>query len=112
MKRFKALDVFRGLTVCLMIIVNTPGDWSSTFSPLLHAKWHGFTPTDLVFPSFLFAVGNAFAFVKTKWGDKTFSDVFKKNSEACLDYIFTRVHHVLDTLLILDGSWRTYTYSL
>ncbi|MFT7034702.1 MAG: putative acyltransferase [Cyclobacteriaceae bacterium] len=78
MKRFKALDVFRGLTICLMIIVNTSGDWSFTFGPLLHANWHGFTPTDLVFPSFLFAVGNAFSFVKTGWGDKTFSDVFLK----------------------------------
>lgn len=78
MKRFKALDIFRGLTICLMIIVNTSGDWSYTFSPLLHANWHGFTPTDLVFPSFLFAVGNAFAFVKTKWANKTLPDVFRK----------------------------------
>ena len=78
MKRFKALDVFRGITICLMIIVNTSGDWSFTFGPLLHANWHGFTPTDLVFPSFLFAVGNAFAFVKTGWGNKTFSNVFLK----------------------------------
>ena len=59
MKRFEPLDVFRGMTICFMIIVNTPGDWGNTFSLLLHAPWHGFTPTDLVFPSFLFAVGNA-----------------------------------------------------
>ncbi len=78
MKRFKALDVFRGLTICLMIVVNTAGDKNFTFSPLLHAKWHGFTPTDLVFPSFLFAVGNAFAFVKTRWGDKSLFEVFGK----------------------------------
>ncbi|MDX1769387.1 MAG: heparan-alpha-glucosaminide N-acetyltransferase domain-containing protein [Arenibacter troitsensis] len=78
MKRFKALDVFRGLTICLMIIVNTPGDWNFTFGPLLHANWHGFTPTDLVFPSFLFAVGNAFAFVKARWADKPLSEVFRK----------------------------------
>ncbi len=78
MKRFKALDVFRGLTICLMIVVNTSGDWNYTFSPLLHANWNGFTPTDLVFPSFLFAVGNAFAFVKTRWGDKSLSQVFGK----------------------------------
>ena len=63
MQRFKALDIFRGMTICLMIIVNTPGTWSSVFAPLLHAKWHGFTPTDLVFPSFLFAVGTSIAFV-------------------------------------------------
>ncbi|MDO9373471.1 MAG: heparan-alpha-glucosaminide N-acetyltransferase domain-containing protein [Ferruginibacter sp.] len=66
-QRFLALDVFRGLTVCLMIIVNTPGDGSTTFAPLNHAKWDGFTPTDLVFPSFLFAVGNAMSFVMNKW---------------------------------------------
>ena len=80
MQRFKALDVFRGMTVCLMIIVNTPGTWKSghIFAPFLHAPWHGFTPTDLVFPSFLFAVGTAFAFVKSRWSDKTISDVFGK----------------------------------
>src|SRR5688572_26487958 len=66
-QRFLALDVFRGLTVCLMIIVNTPGNGETTFSPLNHAKWDGFTPTDLVFPSFLFAVGNAMSFVMNKW---------------------------------------------
>jgi predicted acyltransferase len=65
-QRFTALDVFRGLTVCFMIIVNTPGDGGSTYAPLLHADWHGFTPTDLVFPSFLFAVGNAMSFVARK----------------------------------------------
>jgi predicted acyltransferase len=66
-QRFLALDVFRGMTVCFMIIVNTPGNYDTTFSPLLHAQWHGFTPTDLVFPSFLFAVGNAMSFVMPKW---------------------------------------------
>lgn len=66
-QRFTALDVFRGMTICLMIIVNTPGNGSTTFSPLLHASWNGFTPTDLVFPSFLFAVGNAMSFVMKKW---------------------------------------------
>jgi predicted acyltransferase len=65
-KRFTALDVFRGMTVCFMIIVNTPGG-TPIFSPLEHAKWNGFTPTDLVFPSFMFAVGNALAFAMTKW---------------------------------------------
>lgn len=65
--RFTALDVFRGLTICLMIIVNTPGDGAHTFAPLQHAAWNGFTPTDLVFPSFLFAVGNALSFVMKKW---------------------------------------------
>ena len=88
MKRFKALDVFRGMTVCLMIIVNTTGDWSKTFAPLLHASWHGFTPTDLVFPSFLFAVGNALAFVKTRWADKSIGDVFGKIIKRTLIIFF------------------------
>jgi predicted acyltransferase len=60
--RCLALDVFRGLTVCFMIIVNTPGDKVNRFAQLAHTDWHGFTPADWVFPSFLFAVGNALAF--------------------------------------------------
>ena len=62
-ERFLSLDVFRGMTICLMIIVNTPGDALHTFAPFRHASWNGFTPTDLVFPSFLFAVGNSLSFV-------------------------------------------------
>ena len=60
---FAALDAFRGATVAFMILVNNPGSWSAMFEPLKHASWHGCTPTDLVFPFFLFAVGNALAFV-------------------------------------------------
>ena len=66
-ERFTALDIFRGMTIVFMIIVNTPGNEATTFWPLLHAHWNGFTPTDLVFPSFLFAVGNALSFVSNKW---------------------------------------------
>lgn len=62
-QRYYSLDVFRGATVCLMILVNNPGSWGHIYSPLAHAPWHGITPTDLVFPFFLFAVGNAMAFV-------------------------------------------------
>ena len=76
--RFTALDVFRGLTICLMIIVNTPGSGATTFSPLNHAHWNGFTPTDLVFPSFLFAVGNAMSFVMLKWANLKQSQVLWK----------------------------------
>lgn len=55
--RLESLDIFRGLTIAFMIIVNTAGDGRTTFAPLLHAKWDGFTPTDLVFPSFVFITG-------------------------------------------------------
>jgi len=64
--RFLSLDVFRGMTICFMIIVNTGGSGAAAFAPLEHAAWFGFTPTDLVFPSFLFAVGNAMSFSQRK----------------------------------------------
>jgi predicted acyltransferase len=62
MTRYLALDAFRGITIALMILVNTPGSWSHVYAPLLHAKWHGCTPTDLVFPFFLFIIGSAMFF--------------------------------------------------
>ncbi len=55
--RLISLDVLRGLTIILMTIVNNPGDWGNVYAPLLHAEWHGCTPTDLVFPTFLYIVG-------------------------------------------------------
>jgi predicted acyltransferase len=58
-KRLLSLDVFRGLTIAFMILVNNPGDWQNTYGPLLHADWHGCTPTDWVFPFFLYIVGVA-----------------------------------------------------
>ena len=58
-KRLQSLDILRGMTIMLMIIVNNPGSWSHVYPPLLHSKWHGWTPTDLVFPFFLFIVGTA-----------------------------------------------------
>ncbi|WP_338848980.1 heparan-alpha-glucosaminide N-acetyltransferase domain-containing protein [Massilia sp. W12] len=64
-ERNLALDVLRGLTVACMIVVNTPGSWSHVYAPLLHADWHGFSPTDLVFPAFVFVLGNALAL---SWG--------------------------------------------
>jgi predicted acyltransferase len=60
--RSLALDALRGGAVALMILVNNPGSWQHLFAPLAHAPWHGCTPTDLVFPFFLFAVGASLAF--------------------------------------------------
>lgn len=57
MKRLESLDTLRGITITGMILVNNPGSWSHVYAPLLHAKWHGLTPTDLIFPFFLFIVG-------------------------------------------------------
>jgi predicted acyltransferase len=55
--RLLSLDVFRGITIAGMILVNNPGSWEAIHPPLEHAAWHGWTPTDLVFPFFLFIVG-------------------------------------------------------
>ena len=59
MTRLRSLDVLRGITVAAMVIVNNPGDWSTVYQPLLHAEWDGWTPTDLIFPFFLFIVGTS-----------------------------------------------------
>jgi alpha-N-acetylglucosaminidase len=64
--RFLSLDVFRGLTICLMIVVNTSGGGAEPYPILAHAKWFGLTIADLVFPAFLFAVGNAMSFSDAK----------------------------------------------
>jgi predicted acyltransferase len=80
--RFYSLDVFRGATVAFMILVNNPGNWDFIYSPLEHAPWNGITPTDLVFPFFLFAVGNALAFVLPR--------MEKEGSSAFLKKVFLR----------------------
>lgn len=61
LKRFASVDALRGITVAAMLLVNDPGDWGHVYAPLLHAEWHGCTPTDLVFPFFLFIVGASIA---------------------------------------------------
>src|SRR3954471_16591704 len=60
-QRFAALDVFRGATMALMVLVNNAGDGRHTYAPLEHAEWNGWTPTDVVFPSFLWIAGVAMA---------------------------------------------------
>lgn len=78
--RLVALDVFRGLTVALMILVNNPGNWAHIHPPLRHAAWHGWTPTDLVFPFFLFIVGAAMAlsFARRSGAGATRADLTRK----------------------------------
>lgn len=77
-QRFLALDVLRGLTIALMVLVNTPGSWSTIYAPFRHAAWHGFTITDLVFPTFLFVVGNAMSFSMRKFDAQPNSLFFRK----------------------------------
>ncbi|HYC85505.1 MAG TPA: heparan-alpha-glucosaminide N-acetyltransferase domain-containing protein [Chryseosolibacter sp.] len=78
LERFLSLDVFRGVTICLMIIVNTPGKGATLFPYLVHARWFGFTLADIVFPSFLFAVGNAMSFSVDKMQSQPERSFFQK----------------------------------
>lgn len=64
--RLASLDAFRGATVAAMILVNNPGSWSHVLPPLRHAPWHGWTPTDLIFPFFLFIVGISISLALTR----------------------------------------------
>jgi predicted acyltransferase len=81
-QRSQAIDVLRGLTVALMIMVNMPGSPATTYAPFLHAEWHGLTLTDLVFPTFMFVVGTALSFTLEKYQGMGEAAVLKK--------IFTR----------------------
>ncbi len=95
-QRYYSLDVYRGATVVLMILVNNPGSWSHIYAPLKHASWHGCTPTDLVFPFFLFAVGNAMAFVMPR--------LEAAGTSAFLKKIFKRTLLIFSIGLLLNWS--------
>ena len=73
--RLLALDVFRGLTIAAMVIVNNPGSWSYVYAPLRHASWHGYTPTDLIFPFFVFIVGISIYIVVDRERQRDFDKV-------------------------------------
>ena len=80
-ERLTSLDVFRGFTIMLMTIVNNPGSWASIYPPLQHAEWNGWTPTDLVFPFFIFIMGTAvpFAMPYKTWDSTTFNKIFVRS---------------------------------
>ena len=76
-RRIYSIDIFRGMTIALMIIVNNPGSWAYVYAPLRHAKWHGCTLTDLVFPFFLFIVGASMRFAFVRWHSFPSKDFYK-----------------------------------
>ncbi|PID92499.1 MAG: hypothetical protein CSA96_02930 [Bacteroidetes bacterium] len=77
-KRLVSLDAFRGLTILLMLIVNNPGSWDYVYPPLRHAAWHGCTPTDMIFPFFLFIMGVAMWYSFKKYNNSINWDVSLK----------------------------------
>ena len=76
--RIQSIDIFRGITIAAMILVNTPGTWNHIYHPLKHAEWHGHTPTDMIFPFFLFIIGCSVSFALRN--KKNESSTYKKIS--------------------------------
>ena len=69
-QRLLSLDLLRGVTIIFMIIVNDPGSWDHVYAPLLHAEWNGITPTDYIFPTFLFVLGTSIVLSVSKQKEK------------------------------------------
>ncbi|TWU27453.1 acyltransferase family protein [Bythopirellula polymerisocia] len=104
--RLLALDVFRGFTILGMILVNNPGDWGHLYWPLGHADWHGWTPTDLVFPFFLFIVGTALAYSLRKY--RTGTEI----SSAVYWRILRRTAVLILLGLLLNRSSAVFSFLL
>jgi predicted acyltransferase len=102
--RILSVDVLRGMTVILMTIVNNPGDWGNVYPPLLHAPWHGCTPTDLVFPFFLFVVGisTALAMPEKQISSKTYQKIATRTFRIICLGLFLNFFSKLDAFG-LDG---------
>ena len=102
----------RGLAMACMILVNNPGSWSVIYEPLKHAQWHGWTPTDLVFPFFLFIVGVAmpFSFEKRLQGGKRFSLMIKVLQRTSVLFLIGFLLGVLPNVIwnptvLLEARW-------
>lgn len=103
-KRIISVDIFRGMTVLAMILVNNPGSWGAVYPPLLHAEWHGLTPTDFIFPFFLFIVGVG---ISIAYEGKTLTKKnFKKLSIRSLKIILLG----LSINFLVAKSWATLRF--
>ncbi|MCB0376103.1 MAG: DUF1624 domain-containing protein, partial [Sinomicrobium sp.] len=104
--RYQSVDFYRGLTVAFMIIVNTPGTWEHVYPPLQHAAWHGCTPTDLVFPSFMFIIGVsmwfAFARFNHEWSANAGWKIVKRTALLFL------IGLILNNFPFLWKNWDTW----
>ena len=99
-QRIESVDILRGFTITAMILVNTPGSWSHVYTPLLHAEWHGLTPTDLIFPFFLFIVGISIYFSYNN----------KSNSSSTYKKIIIRSLKLLGLGLFLNAFSPNYPF--
>ncbi|ADG11577.1 DUF1624 domain-containing protein [Caulobacter segnis] len=108
--RFLSLDVFRGLTVCLMIVVNTAGPGAKAYTQLVHAPWFGFTAADAVFPSFLFAVGcsMAFAFSRPIPTNEFLAKVLRR---AALIFLLGFLMYWFPFVKKIDGHWALIPFA-
>src|SRR2546427_6004249 len=121
-RRLRSLDAFRGLTIAAMVLVNNPGTWAAVYAPLTHARWHGLTPTDVIFPFFLFIVGVAIPLSRPTVGRVLrraaiiFALGLVLNGLPRFDWATIRIPGVLQriavcylvaALLFLTTSWRT-----
>ena len=115
MGRLDSLDAFRGLTIASMIMVNNPGTWNYVYDPLLHADWNGLTPTDLIFPSFIFMVGVSIAFSFCKHhaqGMQRSSRATKVFTRAIKIYLVGMALYMIEPVLriAMEQSWATFNY--
>jgi len=116
-KRYVSLDVLRGLTITLMCIVNNPGTWGKIFPPLRHAGWEGCTPTDLVFPFFVFCAGCAMAFSLRKYagaGAKAYGHVLKRGALIFLAGVLLALYPFFPVTPHDEAAsfWQNYGYWL
>ena len=110
-KRLVSLDVFRGLTIAFMIIVNDPGNWSYVYAPLKHSPWNGCTPTDMVFPFFMFIVGAAMWYSYKKYNHELTGKLVLENTETYLTDLSDRISYQLvfnvrALIFPIYGSWE------
>lgn len=105
-QRLTSLDILRGLTIAGMVVVNDPGSWSYVYPPLRHANWHGVTPTDLVFPFFLFIVGVSIVLAYTKRRQST------ENQGPLIRKIFTRSGMIFGMGIFLAISSNPFGFKI